>query len=212
MLIEHRALEADQVELVDREHDVPDAEQRADQRMSPGLHQHAFARVDEQHRQIGVRRAGRHVARVLLVPGAVGDDERAPRRREIAVGDIDGNALLPLVFEPIEQTARNRSRRRSCQSAANSCFSASSWSPMTISAFVQQPADQRRFAVIDRAAGQKPQEALVGHRGRGDRPGIGSSRHQKYPSRFLRSIEAVVIVVDQPALPLGGARRCAVRR
>ena len=36
-------------------------------------------------------------------PGRVGDDERAARGREIAVGDIDRDALLALVFEPVEQ-------------------------------------------------------------------------------------------------------------
>ena len=101
--VEHRAVEADEIELVDRQHDVPDAEQRADQRMPPGLRQHALAGIDQQHREIGGRGAGRHVARVLLVARAVGDDERAARRREIAVGDIDRDALLALVLEPVEQ-------------------------------------------------------------------------------------------------------------
>ena len=39
---------------------------------------------------------GRHVARVLLVAGRVGQDELAARRREIPVGDVDRDALLPL--------------------------------------------------------------------------------------------------------------------
>jgi hypothetical protein len=30
------------------------------------------------------------------VAGGVGDDELAPRRREVAVGDVDGDALLAL--------------------------------------------------------------------------------------------------------------------
>ena len=42
-------------------------------------------------------------------------------------------------------------------------------------AFEQQPPDQGRLAVIDAAAGQNAQDCFG---------------HQKYPSRFLRSIEA----------------------
>src|SRR5216683_2789825 len=40
---------------------------------------------------------------------------------------------------------------------------------------VEQAANQRRFAVVDRATGEKPQQALVGHRRHSD-PAIG---HQK---------------------------------
>ena len=47
-------------------------------------------------RQVGGRRAGDHVARVLDVPGGVGDDELALGRGEVAVGDVDGDALLAL--------------------------------------------------------------------------------------------------------------------
>ena len=56
----------------------------------------AVAGVDEDDRQIGGRDAGDHVARVLDVPRAVGDDEVAVRRREVAVGDVDRDALLAL--------------------------------------------------------------------------------------------------------------------
>ena len=53
-------------------------------------------RVDQQDRDVGRRRAGRHVARVLLVAGRVGEDELAPRGREVAVGDVDRDALFAL--------------------------------------------------------------------------------------------------------------------
>ena len=42
-------------------------------------------------------------------------------------------------------------------------------------AFEQQSSDQGRFTVIDAAAGQHAEDRR---------------RHQKYPSRFLRSIDA----------------------
>ena len=46
-LVEHLAVELDEVHLVDREHDMSDAEQRADQRVPPGLRQDAFAGIDQ---------------------------------------------------------------------------------------------------------------------------------------------------------------------
>ena len=70
---------ADEVHLVDGDDDVPDAEQRDDEAVAPRLLQDAVAGVDQDDRQVAVRRAGRHVARVLLVARAVGDDELAAR-------------------------------------------------------------------------------------------------------------------------------------
>ncbi len=96
-------VEADEVDLVDGEHDVADAEQRGDDRMAPGLAQHALARIDQHDGEIGGRCAGRHVARVLFVAGRVGNDELALRRGEEAIGDIDGDALLALGLEAVDQ-------------------------------------------------------------------------------------------------------------
>ncbi len=86
----------DQVHLVDRQHQVRDPQQRGEEGVPARLLQHALARVDQDDRQVGGGGAGHHVAGVLDVPGGVGDDELAPRRREVAVGDVDRDALLPL--------------------------------------------------------------------------------------------------------------------
>ena len=161
--IEYAALEPDQVELVDREHDMPDAEQGADQGMSPGLGQDALARVDQQHRQIGGRGAARHVARVLLVPGAVGDNERAPRGRKKPIGDIDGDALLAFVLQPIEQQ-REIDILAGRAKAPRLLFQRGELVAHDQVGIVEQAPDQRRFAVIDRAAGKKAQKAPVGRR------------------------------------------------
>jgi len=62
--------------FVDRQHDVADAEQRDDIGMPecPCVKQ-ALARIDKDHGKIGVGCAGRHIARILLVAGCIGDDE-----------------------------------------------------------------------------------------------------------------------------------------
>ena len=61
------------------------------------------AGIDEDDRQVGRRGAGHHVARVLLVPGRVGDDEVALRGREVAVGHVDRDALLALGLEAVRE-------------------------------------------------------------------------------------------------------------
>jgi hypothetical protein len=96
----------DQVHLVDRQHDVADADQVAQIRMAPGLDQHALARVDQDHRKVGGAGAGHHVAGVLFVPRAVGDDELALFGVEEAVGDIDGDALFALCRQAIDQQGK----------------------------------------------------------------------------------------------------------
>ena len=62
-------LKSDEVHLVDGDDEVRDAEQRHEQAVAPRLLDHAVAGVDQQRGEVGVRRAGDHVARVLDVPG-----------------------------------------------------------------------------------------------------------------------------------------------
>ena len=70
MLVEDVLIEVHQVHLVDGEHEVGDAEQPRDAGVPPRLRPHAVARVDQQDGHVGRRRAGGHVARVLLVARA----------------------------------------------------------------------------------------------------------------------------------------------
>ena len=187
-MFERRAVEIDQIDLVDSQHDLPDAQQAHDHGMTAGLAQQAFARVDQQHREIGVRRAGRHVTGVLFVTRRIGHDEGPPLGREITVGHVDGNALLALGLEPIQQ-------QRIVDVAAGGAvafgIAAERFAVIVEDQilFVQQPADQRRLAVVDRAARQKPQGRPRGDAGRLQASRGAGREHQKYPSRFLASIE-----------------------
>ena len=101
MSSEHAPVEVDQVHLVDRQHEIGDAEQLRDLRVPPRLRADAVARVDEEDGDVRRRRAGRHVARVLLVARRVGEDELPPRGREIAVRDVDRDALLALGLQAV---------------------------------------------------------------------------------------------------------------
>ena len=161
--LEHRPVEIDQIDLVHRQHDMADAEQAHDDGVAAGLRQQSLARIDQQHGQLGIGGAGRHVAGVLLVAGRVGDDEGAPRRGEIAVGDVDGDALLALGFQAVEQ-------QREIDIGADGAVLlgiAGERGQMIVEdqvLLVEQPADQRRFAVVDRAAGEKRKAGGVGVR------------------------------------------------
>ena len=65
---------ADQVHLVDGDDQVRDADQVGEVGVAPRLRQHALAGIDQDDGQVGGRRGGDHVARVLLVARRVGDD------------------------------------------------------------------------------------------------------------------------------------------
>ena len=82
---------------------MADAEQRDDVGVAAGLGEDAVLGIDEEHGEIGGRGAGRHVAGVLHVAGRVGDDEAAALGGEVAVGDVDGDALLALGLEAVDQ-------------------------------------------------------------------------------------------------------------
>ncbi len=165
---------ADEVHLVDRKHQPVNAEQRANKSVPLGLRENALARVDQDHRELAVRRAGRHVARVLLVAGRIGDDKRAQRRGEKPVGHIDRDPLLALVLEPVEQQRKIEITTGGAK-AARLALEGRELIVEDQRAFVQQAADQRRLAVIDRTASQKAQQLLF----RRPRRPVGSGGHQK---------------------------------
>ena len=93
----------DEVHLVDRQDEVGDPQQRQQHGVPAALLGQALAGVDEHEAEVGGRGAGDHVPGVLDVPRGVGDDELAGRGREVAVGHVDGDALLALGAEPVGQ-------------------------------------------------------------------------------------------------------------
>ena len=168
--VEDPAVEVDQIHLVDREDEIGDAEEPRDPRVTLRLDADAVSGIDQQDGQVRGRRAGRHVARVLLVPGGVGEDELATRRREVAIGDVNGDALLALGLQAVgEQGKIDRAGRP----VPGRLLDRPDLILVYRSRVVQQPSDQRALAVVDAA-------------GRADTQKAG---HQKYPSRFFSSID-----------------------
>jgi hypothetical protein len=149
-----------QIHLVDRQHDLADADQADEIAVAPGLREDSLAGVDQDHREVGGGRAGDHVARVLLVPRRVGNDELAPVGAEEAVSDVDRDALLALGGEAVDQ------QREVDLAALGSPLPAVGLDGGELvfeehSGFIEQAADQRALAVVDTAAGDEAQQALV---------------------------------------------------
>ncbi len=126
-----------------------------DARVALRLLEHAVPRVHEQDGDVGGRRAGRHVAGVLLVSGRVGEDELAPARREIPVRDVDRDALLALGAQAVgEEREIDRAGRpvlRRFLDRLDLVF-------VDAARVVQQPSNQRALAVVDAAGRANAQE------------------------------------------------------
>ena len=127
--------------------------------MSLGLGDDAFARIDEDDGQFGGGRAGDHVARVLNVAGRVGDDELAARRGEVAVGHVDGDALLAFGAQAVGEQ-----REVNVGVAALSAGALYGFQLILEDGFAvqQHAADQRALAVVDAAGGGEAQQ-VHGH-------------------------------------------------
>ena len=105
-----RLIVVDQIHFIDCNDDVFHAEQGEQGGVAFGLCQQCdvvlnreieFAYVHEDNRGMRGRCAGDHVARVLLVSRCVGDDVFAARCGEVAIRDVNGDALLALGLQPI---------------------------------------------------------------------------------------------------------------
>ena len=119
------------------------------------LLERALARVDEHDREVRRRSARDHVARVLDVAGRVGNDELAPRRGEVAVGDVDRDALLALRAQAVSQ---QRQVNGGIAAPPRGLLDRRELVLEDALRVVQQPADERALAVVDRARGREAQK------------------------------------------------------
>src|SRR5439155_12855693 len=110
--------------------------------------------------EIGGRGAGRHIAGVLLVAGRVGHDELAPLGGKEPIRHVDRDLLLTLSRKPVEQEREIQllAQRSMLAGFGSKCFELVVEQKLRL---VEQPPDQRRFAMIYRAAGDEAQQALA---------------------------------------------------
>ena len=123
--------------------------------MALGLDAHAVARVDQQNRQVGGGRAGRHVAGVLLVARRVGQDELAPRGGEVPVGDVDGDALFAFGLQAVGE---QREVDRPGDAVLRRLLDRRHLIFIDGARVVQQPPDERALPVVHAAGCTNPQE------------------------------------------------------
>ena len=172
---------------------MPDAEQGADVRVPARLGEDALARVQQDDGGLGGRGAGHHVARVLLVSRGVRDDELARLRGEVAVGHVDGDALLALRGEAVHQQREVElvPLGADLRGVGLEGFELILVDQLRV---VEEAADERALAVVDAAAGDEAQELLVLVLVEVGLDAVGADLievvHQKYPSCFFFSMEA----------------------
>ena len=129
---------------------VLDAQQLCDPGVPAGLAQHTGARVDQQDRDVGVGRAGEHVAGVALVAGCVGQDVAAGGGGEEPVGDVDRDALFAFGAQAVGQRGQ----------VGDTLFVGDGFQVVQRQAVgvVQEPPDQGALAVVHRTCSSDPQQ------------------------------------------------------
>ena len=116
--------------------------------MPTGLLDHAVAGVDQQHDHIGGRGSGDRVAGVLHVARTVGQDELPCRRREVAVRDVDRDALFALGAQAVGQQGQIRAVQAPALAHLLDVVEGVGQHRVGVE---QQPPDQGGLAVVDRA-------------------------------------------------------------
>ena len=122
--------------------------------MALGLLDDAVARVDQDHHRFRRGHARDGVAGVLLVAGAIGEDEGTGVGGEVAVRHVDGDALLPLGAQAVDQQ-----RQVGALLAAGGGGGGDGLVLVgeNVLGVVQQPADERGLSVVDGAGGAEAQ-------------------------------------------------------
>jgi len=96
----------------------------------------------------------------LFVPRRVGDDELSAFAREEAIGDVDGDALLALGRQAVdEQSEIDLLALRPVALAV--ALERRQLVVEDLLGLVEQPPDQGRFAVVNAAAGDEAQQLLL---------------------------------------------------
>ena len=191
---EHLVRVVHQVHLVDGDHHPLDAQQRHQVAVAAGLGEYPFARVDQDDRHVRGGRAGDHVAGVLLVTWCVGHDELAALGGEESIRHIDRDALFAFGRQPVEQQGEVEVAALGADLGRIGLERGEVILEHQVR-LVEQAPDQGALAIIDRAARDEPQQALVLMLRQVlvdvlcDEILGGCARHQKWPSCFFFSNE-----------------------
>ena len=114
----------------------------------------ALARIYQNNGEVSRGSCRHHIARVLLMPRRVADDELAFRRGEVAVGHIDGDALLALGLQAVGEQRQIYRRHAALLTGLGDSRELVFEDRLRV---VQQAADQRALAVVHRTGGDESQ-------------------------------------------------------
>ena len=151
-----RLIITDQVHFVHRQHDVLYADQMREIGMAARLYDDPFARIDQQDREICGGCACHHVAGILFVARAVGDNEFALFSSEKTVGNVDSDTLFAFSGKAVDEQGKVYllPLRAHTFAVGLERFQLIFEDHLGI---IKQPSDQGGLAVIDAAAGNEPQ-------------------------------------------------------
>ena len=160
---EHVLAEIHEVDLVHGDDHVRHAQQLQHGQVPAGLLEDTLAGVDEHDDGVRGGRAGHRVLGVLHVPGAVREDEAAPVRGEVAVGDIDRDALLALRAQAVGQQGEIDRFRAGGPFTAEPAVRRGAGDGVELVGedrlrVVQEPAHQGGLAVVDGACGGEAEQ------------------------------------------------------
>ena len=188
-----RGVEIDEVDLVDDDRDLAQAEELQDQRMAARLLAHTLGSIDDQQGRLRLRDTGNRVLQELLMPRRVDDDVGALRGLEEDLGCVDGDALVTLGLEGIQE-------ERPFEGATALVARGLQFGELAFgeaAGVVQQPADQRGLAVIDMADDGEGKARLLASNIIGgferDRVHDGSSLHISACAEPLEGVLALMI-------------------
>ena len=123
--------------------------------MPAGLRDDTLAGIDEQDDQARSGCAGHRVAGVLHMPWRVGQHKRTRRSGEVAVGDIDRDALLAFGAQTVDEQRQIRLIEALVDRGAGDRVDLVGQYGLGV---VQQPADEGRLAVVHTAGSGQTQQ------------------------------------------------------
>ena len=145
----------DEVDLVHGEHQLRDTEQRENRCVPASLRDDALAGVDQQDHELRRRGTRDRVAGVLHVTRSIGKHEGALGGREIAVRHVDGDALLALGAQTVDQQRQVRGGQTPVHRRPGDGVDLVGENGFRV---VQQTADEGGLAVVDTAGGGQSQQ------------------------------------------------------
>jgi hypothetical protein len=144
---------------------MADAQEGGDVRVTTGLRKDALARIDKNDREVRSGGAGSHVSGVLLMARGIGNDELAALSGEIAISDVDGDALFTFSAKSISKLGEVDSelllarRRHGPGDGANLVL-------VDVARVIEEPADKSGFAIVDTSGCAEAEQVFSFFRGK----------------------------------------------